>query len=151
MRLIFLALFTTFSYYFIMVTSTGGRTMYVNTENGVHRYDDTLNIRLYFFKNKVAIEQRGQFMVYSKSEYSQHSETLYFMKPPINETPNCLFIYHKEDDQELYMRYYYLTNKRELYLSKTEIYHDIKKRKYDGVSTIPKRNNKRRLKEAIHQ
>jgi len=151
MRLILLALFTTFSYYFVVVTSTSGRTMYVNTEDGVHKYDDTLNISLYFSKNKVAIEQRGVFRVYTKSEYSQHSETLYFMKPSVDEIPNCLFIYHQRDEKKLYIRYYYLTNKRELYLSKTEIYHDIKKKEYNGVSTIPKRNNKRRLKEAIHQ
>lgn len=151
MRLILLALFTTFSYYFVVITSTGGRTVFVNKEEGIHRYDDTLNIRLYFSKNKVAIEQRGEFRIYSKSEYTQHSETLYFMKPSLDEIPNCLFIYHQDDEQKLYIRYYYLTNKRELYLSKTEIYHDIKKKEYDGVSTIPKRNNKRRLKEAIHQ
>lgn len=124
--------------------------MYVNTDSGSHEYNDTLNIRLYYSINKVAIEQRDKVKVYKRSVNPKHEETLYFMKHKTKDIPNVLFLFHDHNEDKLYIRYYYMTNSRS-YLSKTEIYHNIKVEKYDRVSTIPKRNNKRSLKEAIYQ
>jgi len=150
MRLLFLMSLITLNHYSVVLTSTGGRTMYVNTDSGSHEYNDNLNIRLYYSISEIAIEQRNKVRVYKRSVNPKHKETLYFMKHKLKEMPNALFIYHDHNEDKLYIRYYYMTNSRS-YLSKTEIYHNIKVEKYDRVSTISKRNNKRRLKEAIHQ
>ena len=149
MRLIFLMSLITLNHYSVVLTSTGGRTMYVNTDGGSHEYNDTLNIRLYYSINKVAIEQRGKLKVYKRSVNPNHEETLYFMKHKTKDIPNVLFLYHDNNKRKLYIRYYYMTNNRS-YLSKTEIYHEIKVKNYDRVSTISKRNNKRSKRKAIN-
>jgi hypothetical protein len=150
MRIVFLMSLITLNHYSVVLTSTGGRTMYVNTNGGLHEYNDSLNIKLYYSIEKVAIEQRDEVRVYKRSVNSSHEQTLYFMKRKLKDIPNVIFLYHDHNDNNLYIRYYYMTNNKS-YLSKTEIYHEIKLSNYDRVSTISKRNNKRRLKKAIHQ
>lgn len=124
-----------------VLTSHDGRTIYVSYEGGYHVYKDTLNIKVFYSDKRVTIQQRDHTRIYKKSDNPERDEVLYFMHPACETIPNAIFTWYKEESSELYIRYYYITNTRGTFVSKTEVYNNIKKEPY-RFQKLPNRNKR---------
>lgn len=138
--LLFITLLFAHDYNYVL-TSQDGRTIYVSHKGGYHVYEDTLNIKVFYSDKRVTIQQRDHIRIYKKSHNLERDEVLYFMHPTCETIPNAIFIWHKEESSQLYIRYYYITNTRVAFVSKTEIYNNIKKEPY-RFQKLPNRNKR---------
>ena len=153
MRLLFILSFAHLllivNHYDLVMTSFGGRTMYINNNGATHMYEDDLNISLYYSVKRVAIKKRGVLYTYHRS-HSESEYPIYFMHNSCKHIPNKIFLFYDSNKSELYIRYYHETNIRKLELVKTEIYKDIKLSPYNTSQRVPKKTKRHRCRRLFN-
>ena len=150
MRLLFILFFGHLlifvNHYDLVMTSFGGRTMYIKNNDATHMYEDDLNISLYYSIKRVAIKKRGVLYTYYRS-YSESEYPIYLMHNKCKHIPNKIFLFYDSNKSQLYIRHYHETNIRKLELVKTEVYKDIKLSPYNTSKRLPKKTKRYRCRK----